>query len=154
MFGHRSENATDLESTFKKSRAEGFGPEVQRRIMTGTFVLSSDHYDAYYTKAQKVRRVIQDKTFAILKDYDFILLPTTPGPAFDLGAKASDPIAMYLADIFTVQAPLAGIPAISVPGAIHSSGLPFGIQIMADYFNEGKMMAFGKKVHEMMLKKA
>jgi aspartyl-tRNA(Asn)/glutamyl-tRNA(Gln) amidotransferase subunit A len=154
MFGHRSENATDLESTFKKSRAEGFGPEVQRRIMTGTFVLSSDHYDAYYTKAQKVRRVIQDKTFAILKDYDFILLPTTPGPAFDLGAKASDPIAMYLADIFTVQAPLAGIPAISVPGAIHSSGLPFGIQIMADYFNEGKMMAFGKQVHEMMLKKA
>lgn len=154
MFGHRSSEATDLESTFKKSRAEGFGPEVQRRIMTGTFVLSSDHYDAYYTKAQKVRRVIQDKTFAILKDYDFIILPTTPGPAFDIGAKAADPIAMYLADIFTVQAPLAGIPAISVPGAIHTSGLPFGIQIMADYFEEGKMMAFGNQVHELIKKKS
>lgn len=154
MFGHRSKEATDLESTFKKSRAEGFGPEVQRRIMTGTFVLSSDHYDAYYTKAQKVRRVIQDKTFAILKDYDFILLPTTPGPAFDLGAKSSDPIAMYLADIFTVQAPLAGIPAISVPGAIHSSGLPFGIQIMAGYFEEGKMMSFGNEVHALMTQKS
>lgn len=150
MYGHRSEKAENLESTFKKSRAEGFGPEVQRRIMTGTFVLSSDHYDAYYTKAQKVRRVIQDKTFDILAKYDFILLPTTPGPAFEIGAKSSDPIAMYLADIFTVQAPLAGIPAISIPGAIHSNGMPFGIQIMANYFEEGPMMAFGNDIHQLI----
>ena len=152
MYGHRSPKAENLESTFKKSRSEGFGPEVQRRIMTGTFVLSSDHYDAYYTKAQQVRRVIQNKTFEILDQYDFILLPTTPGPAFEIGAKAADPIAMYLADIFTVQAPLAGIPAISIPGAIHSNGMPFGIQIMANYFEEGPMMAFGNDVHHLITK--
>jgi aspartyl-tRNA(Asn)/glutamyl-tRNA(Gln) amidotransferase subunit A len=150
LFGHRSPMAENLESTFKKSRSEGFGPEVQRRIMTGTFVLSSDHYDAYYTKAQQVRRVIQDKTFEILDKYDFILLPTTPGPAFEIGAKSADPIAMYLADIFTVQAPLAGIPAISIPGAIHSNGMPFGIQIMANYFEEGPMMAFGNDIHQLI----
>jgi aspartyl-tRNA(Asn)/glutamyl-tRNA(Gln) amidotransferase subunit A len=150
MYGHRSPSAENLESTFKKSRSEGFGPEVQRRIMTGTFVLSSDHYDTYYTKAQQVRRVIQDKTFEILDNYDFILLPTTPGPAFEIGAKSADPIAMYLADIYTVQAPLAGIPAISIPGAIHSNGMPFGIQIMANYFEEGPMMAFGNDIHQLI----
>jgi aspartyl-tRNA(Asn)/glutamyl-tRNA(Gln) amidotransferase subunit A len=150
LFGHRSNEATDLESTFKKSRSEGFGPEVKRRIMTGTFVLSSDHYDAYYTKAQKVRRVIRNKTLELLKNRDFILLPTTPGTAFELGAKSQDPIAMYLADIFTVQAPLAGIPAISVPGAIHNNGLPFGVQLMAGYFKEGPMLAFAHDLHRVL----
>lgn len=150
MYGHRSNEATDLESTFKKSRSEGFGTEVQRRIMTGTFVLSSDYYDAYYTKAQKVRKLIQSKTFELLDSYDFILLPTTPGPAFELGSKSADPIAMYLADIFTVQAPLAGIPALSVPGAVHSNGMPFGVQLMAGYFEEEALLAFGKEINGLL----
>ncbi len=152
LFGHRSEEAIDLESTFKKSRSEGFGPEVQRRIMTGTFVLSSDHYDAYYTKAQKVRRVIRDKSLEILKNYDFILLPTTPGPAFKIGDKASDPIAMYLADIFTVQAPLAGIPAISIPGATTKKGLPFGIQLMNENFGEGRLLSLSRDIYKILAK--
>lgn len=150
LFGHRSENAVDLESTFKKSRSEGFGPEVQRRIMTGTFVLSSDHYDAYYTKAQKVRRVIKNKSIEILNDYDFILLPTTPGPAFKIGDKATDPIAMYLADIFTVQAPLAGLPAISIPGAKTTTGLPFGIQLMNENFGESRLLSFSRDIHKIL----
>lgn len=149
LYGHRSEDAEDLETTFKLSRKEGFGEEVQRRIMTGTFVLSSDHYDAYYTKAQKVRRIIQDRTKALFEKYDFLLLPTTPGPAFKIGEKADDPIAMYLADIFTVQAPLAGIPAISIPSGKHSSGLPFGVQIMSDSFEEAQLLSFSKYLHEL-----
>ncbi|MCB9245328.1 MAG: Asp-tRNA(Asn)/Glu-tRNA(Gln) amidotransferase subunit GatA [Flavobacteriales bacterium] len=149
LFGHRSDKASDLESTFKLSRSEGFGPEVQRRIMTGTFVLSSDHYDAYYTKAQKVRRVIQQRTNALLEEHDFILLPTTPGPAFKLGEKSSDPIAMYLADIFTVQAPLAGIPAISIPTGTHSNGMPFGLQLMAKAYEEAPLLAFSRYLYNL-----
>lgn len=149
MYGYRSKEAHDLESTFKLSRSEAFGEEVQRRIMTGTFVLSSDHYDAYYTKAQKVRRVIRDRTAELLNKYDFILLPTTPTPAFSLDEKADDPIAMYLADIFTVQAPLAGVPAISIPTGTHSSGLPFGIQLMANSFEEAQLLSFSKYVYEL-----
>ncbi len=149
MYGYRSKDAHDLESTFKLSRSEAFGEEVQRRIMTGTFVLSSDHYDAYYTKAQKVRRVIKDRTAELLNKYDFILLPTTPTPAFSLDEKADDPIAMYLADIFTVQAPLAGVPAISIPTGTHSSGLPFGIQLMANSFEEAQLLSFSKYVYEL-----
>lgn len=149
MYGYRSDEAHDLESTFKLSRSEGFGEEVQRRIMTGTFVLSSDHYDAYYTKAQKVRRVIRDRTAELFSKYDFILLPTTPTPAFALDEKANDPIAMYLADIFTVQAPLAGVPAISIPTGKHSSGLPFGIQLMANSFEEAQLLSFSKYLYEL-----
>jgi len=149
LYGHRSEDAKDLESTFKLSRTEGFGEEVQRRIMTGTFVLSSDHYDAYYTKAQKVRRVIQQRTKALFEEFDFVLLPTTPSPAFELGEKADDPIAMYLADIFTVQAPLAGVPAISIPSGTHSSGLPFGMQLMSDSFEEAQLLSFSKYLYEL-----
>jgi aspartyl-tRNA(Asn)/glutamyl-tRNA(Gln) amidotransferase subunit A len=144
LYGYRSPNATDLDSTFRKSRSEGFGEEVKRRIMLGTFVLSAGYYDAYYSRAQKVRRIIQDKTAEILKEYDFILLPTTPTTAFKIGEKASNPIAMYLADIFTVQAPLAGLPAISLPAGNHSNGLPIGIQVIADKFEEGGMLAFSK----------
>lgn len=131
LFGYRSPNAQDLNSTFVKSRSEGFGPEVKRRIMLGTFVLSSNHYDAYYTKAQKVRRLIQQKTEEIFETSDFILLPTTSTPAFKLGEKANNPIAMYLADLFTVHANLAGNPAISMPSGTHSSNMPFGLQLMA-----------------------
>lgn len=139
-YGHRSEKGGDLESTYKKSRSEGFGKEVKRRIMLGTFVLSAGYYDAYYSKGQKVRRLVQEKTRDIFKDYDLILSPTTPGTAFEFGKNSADPIKMYLEDIFTVQAPIAGIPAISVPCGTHSNGLPMGLQLMADYFEEGKLL--------------
>lgn len=145
-YGHRSSVATDLESTYKKSRSEGFGKEVKRRIMLGTFVLSAGYYDAYYSKAQKVRRVIQDKTKEIFKDFDFILTPSTPGTAFEFGKNSEDPIKMYLEDIFTVQAPIAGIPAISVPCGIHSNGLPMGLQLMANYFEEAKLLNLASKI--------
>lgn len=145
-YGYRSKNAKDLESTYKKSRAEGFGKEVQRRIMLGTFVLSAGYYDAYYAKGQKVRRMIQQKTLEILKEYDGILTPTTPGTAFEFGKNSADPIKMYLEDIFTVQAPIAGIPAISVPCGKHSNGLPMGIQVMANYFEEAKMFDVAQKL--------
>jgi aspartyl-tRNA(Asn)/glutamyl-tRNA(Gln) amidotransferase subunit A len=135
-YGYRSKNATDLESTYKKSRSEGFGKEVKRRIMLGTFVLSAGYYDAYYSKGQKVRRLIQDKTLDILKTYDAIITPSTPGTAFEFGKNSADPIKMYLEDIFTVQANIAGVPAISVPSGVHSNGLPMGIQIMTNLFDE------------------
>lgn len=141
-FGYQAKDAVGVENTYKKSRSEGFGEEVKRRIMTGTFVLSHGYYDAYYTKGQKVRRVIQDKTKAIFKDYDFVILPTTPTTAFEIGKNADDPITMYLQDIFTVQANLAGNPAISLPLGQHSNNLPFGIQVMADHFEEEKLLAF------------
>jgi aspartyl-tRNA(Asn)/glutamyl-tRNA(Gln) amidotransferase subunit A len=143
-YGYRSKNATDLESTYKKSRAEGFGKEVQRRIMLGTFVLSAGYYDAYYSKGQKVRRLLQDKTNEILEQYDFILLPTTPGTAFKFGENSADPIKMYLEDIFTVQANLTGMPAISLPLGKHSNGLPFGVQLIGRRFDEGRLLAFSE----------
>ena len=140
-YGHRSEVAKGVEETYKKSRSEGFGDEVKRRIMAGTFVLSHGYYDAYYNKGQKVRRVLQDKTNEILSKFDVILLPTTPTTAFDLdGVK--DPIAMYLQDIYTVHANLTGNPAISLPLGNHSNGMPFGIQVIADHFKEGDMLNF------------
>jgi aspartyl-tRNA(Asn)/glutamyl-tRNA(Gln) amidotransferase subunit A len=140
-FGHRSQNAQGVEATYKKSRSEGFGPEVQRRIMAGTFVLSHGYYDAYYTKGQKVRRVLQNKTNAIFKEYDLILLPTTPSTAFELNA-VKDPINMYLQDIFTVHANLTGNPAISLPLGKHSNGMPFGVQVMANHFDEKQLFNF------------
>ena len=130
MYGYRSGNAKDLESTFTLSRTEGFGSEVKRRIMLGTFVLSSDQYDAYYEKAQKVRRIIQEETDAVLMNADAILLPTTSTVAFGLGEKASNPVAMYMADLLTVQANLAGNPAISIPAGTNEEGLPMGVQLM------------------------
>jgi aspartyl-tRNA(Asn)/glutamyl-tRNA(Gln) amidotransferase subunit A len=145
-YGHRTGNATDLESTYKKSRSEGFGKEVKRRIMLGTFVLSSGYYDAYYSKGQKVRRVIQDKTREIFKNYDVIITPSTPGTAFEFGKNSADPIKMYLEDIFTVQANIAGVPAISVPCGLHSNGLPIGLQLMCDYFEESKMLNLASKI--------
>ncbi|MBX3164550.1 MAG: Asp-tRNA(Asn)/Glu-tRNA(Gln) amidotransferase subunit GatA [Bacteroidetes bacterium] len=145
-YGYRSPNATDLESTYKKSRSEGFGKEVKRRIMLGTFVLSAGYYDAYYAKGQKVRRIIHEKTREIFKNYDFILTPSTPGTAFEFGKNSADPIKMYLEDIFTVQAPLAGIPAISVPCGIHSNGMPMGLQLMTDYFEESKLLNLAARV--------
>ncbi len=140
-FGYRSPNATDLESTYKKSRSEGFGKEVKRRIMLGTFVLSAGYYDAYYAKAQKVRRLIKDWSENTLKEYDLILMPTAPTTAFRIGEKTNDPVTMYLADIFTVQAPLSGLPAISIPVKRHSNGLSIGLQLIGKRFGEAEMLA-------------
>lgn len=147
-FGHQSAEAEGVENTYKKSRSEGFGEEVKRRIMLGTFVLSHGYYDAYYTKGQKVRRVIQNKTADIFADYDFVLMPTTPCTAFEIGQNIDDPITMYLQDIFTVQANLSGNPAISLPLGKHSNGLPFGIQVMAKHFDEGNLLAFSNYMME------
>ena len=145
-FGYRSSGSKDLESTYIKSRTEGFGQEVKRRIMLGTFVLSSGYHDAYFTKAQKVRRIIQNETKEIFKKYDFILSPTTPHTAFNIGQKHNDPTVVYMEDIFTVQANLSGNPAISLPLGKHSNGLPIGLHIMADNFQEGQLLAFSKQL--------
>lgn len=141
-FGYRSDQASDLESTYVKSRTEGFGKEVKRRIMLGTYVLSSGYYDAYYSKAQKVRQLVKQKTDEVFKEYDFIISPTSPHVAFKIGAQSEDQIKMYLEDIFTAQAPLSGVPAISLPLGENSNGLPFGIQLMSSAFSEEKLFAF------------
>lgn len=141
-YGYRSPQATDLQSTYKKSRSEGFGKEVKRRIMLGTFVLSAGYYDAYYAKAQKVRRLIREQTDEILNKYDFILLPTAPEPAFNIGNEESDPIKTYLHDIFTVQASLTGMPAISLPAGKNKAGLPIGLQLIAKHFDEQELLNF------------
>ena len=143
-YGYRSENITDLESTYINSRTEGFGEEVKRRIMLGTFVLSAGYHDAYFTKAQKIRRLIKDKTNEMFEEYDFVVSPTTPHTPFEIGKKQTDPTVMYLEDIFTVQANLAGNPAISLPLGKHSNGLPIGLHLMADNFKEADLFAFSK----------
>ena len=143
-YGYRSPSADDLQSTYKRSRSEGFGKEVKRRIMLGTFVLSAGYYDAYYAKAQKVRRLIREKTDQILNEYDFILVPTAPEPAFALGTEEKDPVVTYLSDIFTVQASLTGAPAISLPAGNNSRGLPLGLQLITKHFNEQELLNFSK----------
>lgn len=140
-YGYRSQNATDLLSTYQQSRTEGFGTEVKRRIMLGTFVLSAGYYDAYYTKAQKVRRLLKEKTDAIFRDYDFIMMPAAPTTAWKLGDKSADPVEMYLADIFTVQANMAGIPAICIPAGADETGLPIGMQLMGPKFAEAGLLS-------------
>ncbi len=145
-YGYRSPHAQGIDNTYYESRSEGFGPEVKRRIMLGTFVLSSGFYDAYYTRAQKVRRVIKNETKKLLQETDFLLIPTTPTPAFKIGEITEDPITMYLQDIFTVQANLAGVPAISLPLAQTKSGMPIGFQLLADHFEETKLLAFSAEI--------
>lgn len=141
-YGYRSDNITDLESSYINSRSEGFGEEVKRRIMLGTFVLSAGYHDAYFTKAQKIRRLIKQKTDELFLSYDFVISPTTPHTAFDIGEKYKDPTVMYLEDIFTVQANLSGNPAISLPLSNHSNGMPIGLHIMANHFNEAELLSF------------
>jgi aspartyl-tRNA(Asn)/glutamyl-tRNA(Gln) amidotransferase subunit A len=147
-YGHRTKDR-DLELTefYKRTRSEGFGKEVKRRILLGTFVLSAGYYDAYFTKAQRVRRLLVKRTELIFRDYDIIVLPTAPTTAFPIGEKMSDPIAMYLADIYTVYANLTGIPGISLPLFGHTNGMPFGIQAMTTRFNELSLLQFS---HQMM----
>ena len=143
-YGYRSPRATDMDSVYKLSRSEGFGKEVKNRIMLGTFVLSSGYYDAYYARAQRVRRLLTQQIEQIFKEHDFILTPTAPSVAFKLGEKTSDPIAMYLADIYTVLANLVGVPAISLPMAQDSNGLPIGIQLMSAKHTDERLLAFSK----------
>lgn len=143
-YGYRSPNAKNMDEVYKKSRTEGFGKEVKNRIMLGTFVLSSGYYDAYYSKAQKVRRLLKNGVRNLYNNYDFILSPTTPTPAFKLGEKTSDPVTMYLEDIYTVLANLVGNPAVSLPLYNNSEGLPIGIQLMADDKQEEKLLNFSK----------
>ncbi len=140
-YGHRTaKKDIDLTEFYKLTRSEAFGKEVKRRIMLGTFVLSAGYYDAYFTRAQKVRQLLCDKTAAIFKFYDFIIMPTSPVTAFKAGEKMDDPIAMYLADIYTVMANLVGCPAISIPLFKHSNGMPFGLQVMANRFDEVSLL--------------
>jgi aspartyl-tRNA(Asn)/glutamyl-tRNA(Gln) amidotransferase subunit A len=145
-YGHRSTQTTDLQSLYKKTRTEGFSPEVQRRILLGTFVLSSSYYDAYYHKAQQVRRLIRESMKAIFKENDFILMPTAPTTAFKIGEHSSNPVEMYLADLFSVQANVAGVPGISVPCGKDNNGLPIGLQFLADDFNEGGLMTMANQL--------
>ena len=159
-YGYRSASTNasplDLLSLYKKSRTEGFGAEVRKRILLGTFVLSASYYDAYYTKAQQVRRLIRQETEQLFEQYDFLLSPTTPTPAFLLGEKTGqrpddDPLQMYLADIFTVQANVVGYPSISIPNGTdtrsgNGQGLPIGIQLMAPPFAEGALIAMAKEI--------
>jgi aspartyl-tRNA(Asn)/glutamyl-tRNA(Gln) amidotransferase subunit A len=142
-YGYRSGNGTDIESTYETTRTEGFGIEVKRRIMLGNFVLSSGYYDAYFTKAQKVRRIIKEKTNEMLEKNDVLIFPTTPSTAFDIG-QIKDPIKMYLQDIFTVHANITGMPAISLPLGNHSNNMPFGIQLMTKHFNENLLFSVSK----------
>ncbi|PIY07721.1 MAG: Asp-tRNA(Asn)/Glu-tRNA(Gln) amidotransferase GatCAB subunit A [Flexibacter sp. CG_4_10_14_3_um_filter_32_15] len=145
-YGFRSPNVTDLESMYKKTRTEGFGKEVKRRIMLGTFVLSASYYDAYFTKAQKVRRKIQEAMKELFTKYDFIISPTTPTTAFEIGKYEGETVELYLADLFTVPASVVGIPAISIPNGTDKEGLPIGLQIMGDYFSEDKLLAFADEL--------
>jgi len=149
-YGYRSSKpSTDLTEFYKHNRSEGFGKEVKRRIMLGTFVLSTGYYDAYFTKAQKVRRKLIEKTELVFSEFDFILMPTSPTIAFKIGEKTDDPIAMYLADIYTVFANLTGIPGISLPLFKHSNGMPFGVQVMAKQFNELSLLQASQQLMEL-----
>ena len=138
-FGHRCEHPKDLLDLYKRSRGEGFGAEVKRRIMTGTYVLSAGYFDAYYLKAQKVRRLITDDFRAAFAQVDLLIGPTTPTPAFDIGAKVDDPITMYLNDIYTIGANLAGLPGLSLPCGF-VDGLPMGLQLIGPHFSEAKLL--------------
>lgn len=150
-YGYRAAlNKTDnLTELYKKSRSEGFGKEVKRRILLGTFVLSAGYYDAYFTKAQQVRRILSDKTKAVFSDFDAIISPTVPAPAFAIGEKSNDPIEMFLADIYTVFANLAGIPSISIPLFQHSNGMPFGLQVMTSHFDELSLFSLSRQMMEL-----
>ncbi len=139
-YGYRNQDAKDLNQLYKLSRAEGFGPEVKRRIMLGTFILSAGYYDAYYQKAQKVRRLIRGKIEALLQQYDAILLPVTPTPAFKIGENIKDPLVMYMEDIFTVLASLSGVPAISLPLGNNTASLPLSVQFLAGHFKESALL--------------
>lgn len=147
-YGHRTDNAENLLDMYCRSRAEGFGPEVKRRIMLGTYALSSGYYDAYYKKAQQMRRVVTEDFLRAFEKVDALISPTCPNTAFDLGAKADDPLAMYLTDIATISANLAGIPAMSVPAGFDKDGMPIGLQIMSPQLTEAKLFNIAYKFEQ------
>ena len=147
-YGYRTPNPSNLMELYTKSRAEGFGPEVKRRIMLGTYALSAGYYDAYYKKAQQMRALVTQDFVNAFKEVDVLISPTCPNTAFELGAKASDPLAMYLTDIATIGCNLAGIPGISVPAGFDNSGMPIGLQILAPQFEEAKLFNFAYKFEQ------
>jgi aspartyl-tRNA(Asn)/glutamyl-tRNA(Gln) amidotransferase subunit A len=150
-YGHRAKSAKDAVDIYFQSRAEGFGPEVKRRIILGTHVLSSGYYDAYYLRAQKVRTLIRNEFAAVLRDCDALLSPTSPVPAFKLGEKSSDPLAMYLTDIYTISVNLAGLPGISIPCGFTGGGLPIGLQLIGRPFDEAGLLSIAhayEQAHE------
>ncbi len=138
-YGHRCDDPKDLEDLYKRSRSEGFGPEVKRRVMIGTYALSAGYYDAYYLKAQKVRQLIANDFRKAFEQCDLIVGPTAPGTAFRLGEKADDPVSMYLSDIYTIAVNLAGLPGMSIPAAA-SGGMPVGLQLIGNYFDETRLL--------------
>ncbi|MEK9905999.1 MAG: amidase family protein, partial [Rhodospirillales bacterium] len=138
----------DLAGMYSATRGQGFGKEVRRRIMIGTYVLSAGYYDAYYKKAQRVRTLIAQDFDSVFRNVDALLTPTTPGAAFPIGEKEDDPIAMYLNDVFTVPASLAGLPAISVPAGVDANGLPLGLQIIGRPFDEGTILRLGQAIED------
>jgi aspartyl-tRNA(Asn)/glutamyl-tRNA(Gln) amidotransferase subunit A len=138
-YGHRCDNPADLEDLYTRSRAEGFGAEVQRRILIGSYVLSAGFYDAYYRKAQQIRRLIKDDFVAAFNEVDVIMSPTAPNPAFKIGEKSSDPVTMYAEDIFTIGVNMAGLPGMSIPcGTVNN--LPVGLQLIGNYLDESKLL--------------
>lgn len=146
-YGYRADIAGgDLTELYKASRSEGFGKEVQRRIMLGTFVLSAGYFDAYFTKAQQVRQILHQRTRAIFTEFDAIISPTVPATAFRIGEKSNDPVEMFLADIYTVFANLVGIPGISLPLFKHPNGLPFGLQVMTSHFDEVSLLRLSRQL--------
>lgn len=150
-YGYRSEKSSSLEEMYVNSRSEGFGAEVKRRIMLGTYVLSAGYYDAYYLKAQKVRRIIKEDFDKAFEKVDLILTPTTPTLPFKLGEKSSDPLEMYLSDIYTTSANLAGIPGINIPIAKANNGLPIGMQLLSNQFEELKLLQFSYFIQKNIL---
>jgi len=145
-FGRRAASVGDVVELYEKSRAEGFGKEVQRRILIGTYVLSSGYYDAYYARAQKLRTLIARDFNEAFKRCDVLLTPATPGPAFGVGEKTADPVSMYLNDVFTVTVNLAGLPGISVPAGLTASGLPLGLQFIGKAFDEATVLRAARAV--------
>ncbi len=151
-YGYRYPEAKDLEEMYKKTRSIGFGTEVKRRILLGTFVLSVGYYDAYYTKAQKVRRVLYNTMKELFQNYDAVIMPTTPSTSFKIGQKTDDPLKLYLEDIYTVLANITGIPAISIPlGKLSENNLPFGLQILTDHFQECKLFAVSESIQSCLI---
>jgi aspartyl-tRNA(Asn)/glutamyl-tRNA(Gln) amidotransferase subunit A len=146
-FGHRAENPQDLEDLYTRSRGEGFGDEVKRRILVGAYALSAGYYDAYYLKAQQVRSLIRDDFLRAFEQVDVIMGPTAPSVAFKLGEKADDPVSMYLSDIYTIAVNLAGLPAMSIPAGF-SNGLPVGLHVTGNYFDEGRLLNVGHQYQQ------
>ncbi len=146
-YGHRCKDPADLEDLYKRSRAEGFGAEVKRRIMIGTYVLSAGYYDAYYLKAQRLSQLISDDFARAFEQVDVILGPTSPTTAFPLGDKVDDPVAMYLNDIYTIATNLAGLPGMSIPVA-PAGGMPVGLQIIGNYFQEDRLLNVAHRLQQ------